>query len=874
MSAFSRGTMRGTCVVVAAVALAVVGAGETSAGQKDVTQPLELTRPVRPWEFLDAVGQRSALLGNESGNMEAWVYPLKIGRNFHLRFKVEKGTLEAKNLARSIEVRPESATITYAWDTFSVRETLFAPVDEAGVVVKLEIDTARPMEVEAVFDRDLQLEWPGAMGGSDIEWTPALHAFSLTDTLHRFSALVGSPTANGFQEESSSNYTTSKENSFGLGVVAPGKTERVIVIAASFQGLPPVNDTYRKLSETYPQLFNQSAAYYETYLKSHISLELPDARLQHAYEWAQVSVLQGLVTNPYLGTGLVAGYGTSGDEQRPGFAWFFGRDALWTSLALNAEGDFATTRTALDFLSKYQRGDGKVTHEIAQGASFVPWFDTMPYAWAAADATPLFIVAMDDYVRKSGDTAFAQEKWGNLWRAHQFVTSTNDANGFPKNEGVGHGWVEGGPLLPVRSELYQASVALESLRSLEDLAHLLGKEEERAALAKDLENGKLALNKAFWIATSGRYAFALDGKGEQVDVPSVLSTVPMWFGLLDRDKAQAMIGQLDGPEAETDWGTRIIPANQPKYDAAGYHSGTVWPLFTGWASVGEYRYHEALPAYANLRSNALLTFDDSLGHVTEVLSGDYYQSLSTASPHQIWSSAMVISPMLTGMLGLDTDALAHHLTFSPHTPANWTWFAVHHVKMGPCELGLRYGKSVDRITLEIEREAGTGCSVDFSPALSLRAQVIGVELDGHATPFHVLPNALDQHVNVHVELADAPNETATLSIRIRNDFGVSEESQLPSLGSPNQGLRIVSESWNASRDALMLDVASAARGSYDLDIWNPDQISGVEGAELIHPGHDDRHGARLRITVEPDATGGYFHRRVSIRFDVANHRSK
>ena len=39
---------------------------------------LELSRPVRPWEFLPVVGTRAALFGNEAGRMEAWVYPLKI----------------------------------------------------------------------------------------------------------------------------------------------------------------------------------------------------------------------------------------------------------------------------------------------------------------------------------------------------------------------------------------------------------------------------------------------------------------------------------------------------------------------------------------------------------------------------------------------------------------------------------------------------------------------------------------------------------------------------------------------------------------------------------------------------------------------------
>ena len=158
----------------------------------------------------------------------------------------------------------------------------------------------------------------------------------------------------------------------------------------------------------------QSADYYRSYFEKTVSLDLPDATLQQAYDWARISTVQGVVNNPYLGTGLVAGYRTSGVGQRPGFAWFFGRDSLWTSFALNAEGDFATTRTALDFVSKYQRQDGKVPHEISQSASLVPWFKDYPYPYVSADATPLFIIAMNDYAIQSGDIAFANTKWDNL----------------------------------------------------------------------------------------------------------------------------------------------------------------------------------------------------------------------------------------------------------------------------------------------------------------------------------------------------------------------------------------------------------------------------------------------------------------------------
>ena len=132
---------------------------------------LELSRPIRSWEFLSATGTRAGLFGNEAGNLEAWVYPLKIMRNFHLNFIVDGQVLPAESLARSLVTRPESNTIVYANNTFSVRETLFVPVHEQGAIIRLEVTTAEPLEIEAVFERDFQLEWPAALGGTFLTGT-------------------------------------------------------------------------------------------------------------------------------------------------------------------------------------------------------------------------------------------------------------------------------------------------------------------------------------------------------------------------------------------------------------------------------------------------------------------------------------------------------------------------------------------------------------------------------------------------------------------------------------------------------------------------------------------------------------------------------
>lgn len=823
---------------------------------QQLPRPLELSRTIRSWEFLPVVGSRAGLFGNETGRFEAWVYPLKIFRDFHLIFHVGDRALPAESLARTLTVHPESASILYAGDSFRVRETLCVPVNESGAVIQLEIETEQPLEVEAAFMSDFQLEWPAALGGTFVGWDAKEHYFVFGEEARKYAALVGSPTAREAALSYQTNYSSSDENSVRLGVTDKGKDTKVLVLAASVAGLSDATKTYEHLLASYADLVHQSADYYRTYLDKTIRLELPDSQLQEAYDWARISTIQGLVNNPYLGSGLVAGYRTSGVGQRPGFAWFFGRDSLWTSLALNAEGDYLTARTALEFISKYQRQDGKIPHEISQSASLVPWFKDYPYAYVSADATPLFIVAMNDYAVQSGDVAFVREKWDNVWRAYQFLRSTYDSQGLAQNAGVGHGWVEGGPLLPVKNEYYQAGLGVEALHALSNLAHLDGKEDVSKQLAAEFDRGKPALDQAYWSPDKKIYAFALNKDNQRVEEASVLATVPMWFGLPDAGHADEMITQLAPEDHQTDWGMRIISQHSKVYDGSGYHYGSVWPLFTGWASVGEYRYHRAFPAYSNLRANALLGADGALGHFTEVLSGDYYQSFATSSPHQIWSAAMVVSPILRGMFGLQTDAERHQITFSPHVPADWTYFAIHNVRAAGTTVDFQYHKTADSLVLETSRTGTGDCWIEFSPAFSLRTEVVSVEMNGRPQPFKMQPNGNDQHLFVRFSASSGTNR---LVIRTKNDFGLALANKLPLLGSASRGLRILSESWNSTKNELSLNVSGLAGARYELAVWNPSQISSVDGAVLSRLG-------KIEIQMQSAENDSYLRQKVVIHF--------
>ncbi len=255
--------------------------------------------------------------------MEAWVYPLKIFRDFHLKFHVDGRTLPADSLARTLITRPESSTIVYTGDTFSVRETLFVPVREPGAVILLEVETESPLEVEAIFHRDFQLEWPAALGATFESWDAKMRAFALGEETKKFEAIVGSPSAEDAREEFQTNYSESQESSFRLGVIPKGKEAKLIVIAGSTTGLADAETTYRHLSSDYGELLRESADYYQNYLNQTVSVELPDKEIQRAYDWSRISLLQGDGDQSFSRHGIGGGIQDFGREPEAGVCLVF-----------------------------------------------------------------------------------------------------------------------------------------------------------------------------------------------------------------------------------------------------------------------------------------------------------------------------------------------------------------------------------------------------------------------------------------------------------------------------------------------------------------------------------------------------------------------
>jgi glycogen debranching enzyme len=828
--------------------LCILVAGFLATGEPAEAQSkLEIARPARTWEAVDAVGQKAAWLGNEAGDFEAWVYPLKILRNFHLVFHAENHVLAAKPLARTVIVQPESTTIIYASDTFSVRETLLVPFDKPGALILLDVHTAAPMEVEARFERDFQMEWPAVLANPAIDWLPSLKAFTFGCEKPEFIALVGSPNAELVDSEYATNYSSSQESSFRLGVAGPGEFHRTIVLAASVHGAKETEATYNELLINANSYAAQAAAHYGEYLNRTVSLELPDAQMQQAYDWARISLVQSMVTNPLLPEGVVAGYRYAADDRRPGYDWFFGRDALWTAFAWDASGDFRSSKTALDFLGHFQRADGKIPHEVPQSTTQMKPLTETEFAYASADATPLYLIAMDDYLTHSGDLEFIRQKRVEIEKALTYLHSISDENHLAKNQGAGTGWIEGGPLFPVRMEIYQASLGVEALKATSRLELTLGDKTKSAQLQQEANAAEQQLDRVFWVEQTHRYAFGINLQGKQIDIPSVLAMVPLWFGQLPEKRIANLLDTLAQSDHQADWGMRVMSAKDEHYNPGGYHFGSIWPLFTGWASVAEYRNHRDFAAYENLRANVLLTYAGTPGRVTEVLSGDTLQELATTTPHQTWSSAMVIEPLLLGMLDLRVEASSRTIALTPHLPADWPSVAVRNIRVGDAAVSLRLEQSDGALRAEIEPSEARDATLELNPAYSLHARIVSVTADGRKLAYTVTRNADDQHVHLHIVLN---GERQRIEVRTEGDVRLAYNAELPQLGEASRGLRLVNELWASDGAKGTLQFEGAPGASYEVYVVGARDVAHVEGGELRMEANG---GGSLRITI-PEGT--------------------
>jgi glycogen debranching enzyme len=383
-----------------------------------------------------------------------------------------------------------------------------------------------------------------------------------------------------------------------------------------------------------------------------------------------------------------------------GLPWFmtmFGRDSILTCLQ-TLPFTPQLSKTTLRILASLQgsrfddfrdEDPGRILHEMRYGETAA--FEEQPHSpyYGSVDATPLFLVLLDEYERWSGDVALVKEleqesraalKWidsyadlvgnGYIWYERR-NTETGLENQCWKDSWDSISYSDGTlPPFP-RATCEVQGYAYDAKVRGARMARLFWDDPEFAdQLEREAAELKERFNRDWWVDDGGYYALALDPDGRQCDVLSSNIGHLLWSGIVDPARAEKLAAHLVGPRLFSGWGVRTLAEGEARYNPIGYHNGTIWPFdnsFIAWG-LRRYGFAEEAATIANGILDAATYFD---GRLPEAFGG-YPRELTkfpveypTACSPQAWSTGTPLL-LLRTMLGLEPHD--GHLAVEPRLP--------------------------------------------------------------------------------------------------------------------------------------------------------------------------------------------------------------
>jgi glycogen debranching enzyme len=794
------------------------------------TSPIGLKGDVRPHQYLGVIGRAAAWLGLETGEAELWVHPLKLASDFQLDFMIPDYVepVRGSDVARTVEVRPELTTITYSHATFTVRQHILAPVNAPGLIVLLDVDTFRPLDIVVSFKTVFQYAWPGSFGGQYAFWNDSARAFVLSESLRERNALIGSPWA-ARASTHPAHAMPEAPSSFVIPVDSTRAQDEFIpiVAAAAIASRDSVTRLWGRMLRDAETLYREKLEHVRDLIESSSSIDTPDDSLDLAFAWSKVNLNEAFVCNPDLGCGLVAGWGRSGTGTRPGFGWFFGGDAAINSFAMDVTGQWSEVAQGLDFLAQYQRDDGKIPHEISQAAGRLPWFDgTFPYTYYHADTTPYWIVAVWRYWRASGDNFLLDSLWPAVLQAYSWcLTRDTDDDGIIENGPNNLGAIEIGELgVGIHQDIYLAAVWIEALEAMQEMAMAAG-DERLSRQAEQLHlTASRSLNSSYWRESEGHHAFGILQSGGTNDNLTVWPATAAAFSLLDTERAERTLVKLAADSISADWGARILSTGSALYDPIHYNNGAVWPFVTGFVTWGQYNYRRPWAAYPHIDAIKQATFDWARGRHPELMSGRYYRPLDAAVPQQFFATSMLITPLLSGMLGWEPDAPNQRARLAPQIPPSWNHLTVTDLRVGETVLDAEFHQGAGAFTATIATD-GPPVTLDLSVSIPLGARDVHLAmgpLEGRGGG----STRRGLHDEVHMVSLHLVGEPVKVDVSWTGGLAVAPPTMDLEPGQQSRGLRVL-DFRATDREGWTVTVEGEAGSQYALHlVGEPTRVTG------------------------------------------------
>ncbi|MFG1950338.1 glycogen debranching N-terminal domain-containing protein [Micromonospora sp. NPDC048830] len=415
--------------------------------------------------------------------------------------------------------------------------------------------------------------------------------------------------------------------------------------------------------------------------------------LQRSYRRSLVDLAALQLSPLILGSSNVPAAGL------PWFMTIFGRDSILTSLqTLPFTPELAAnTLTLMASMQGNKLDDfrdeepGKIMHEWRYGESAA--FEEQPHTsyFGTADATPLFVILLDEYERWSGDSHLVGLLEPEARAALDWIDEYGDllGDGYiryqTRNERTGlvnqcwkdswdsisyhDGRLPDFPRATCELQGYAYDAKVRGARLARDF---WGDPEYADRLEREAADLRARFNRDFWVEDREFYALALDPDGRPVDSLSSNMGHLLWSGIVDPSKAEAVARHLLGPQLFSGWGVRTLAVDEGRYNPIGYHVGTVWPFDNSFIAWGLWRYGYRAEA-GRIAAGMIDAAEFFHGRLPEAFAGydreltRYPVEYPTACSPQAWSTGTPLL-LLRVILGLEPDG--DRLLVEPAVPTS------------------------------------------------------------------------------------------------------------------------------------------------------------------------------------------------------------
>jgi glycogen debranching enzyme len=816
------------------------------------------TSSVAPERFIAAHGSKAVVMGYASSGLELWAYPLQLLSGYEIGFRSAGETSEVTGVAllRRVTYDPEAVIRTYVGPDFIVRERLFVPLDEQAIYVTYTVECRHSIEIIIHFRPVLDLMWPASLGGQNTHWDSAASAYVLAEATHKYQALIGSPGVVAHDEILNSAQPGTPGRQLAFTIRAGGEANRsvAVIVARNNPGTSP-EARLGDLLTAETRLESQARAHYVKLLAHTLRIGTPDPAINQQLAWAQIALDQAWVCNEVLGCGLVAGYGPSRDARRPQYDWFFAGDGLVAVDALVNTGDFDQAKAELSFIAKYQDAHtGMIWHEISQSADPADWAIKYPYMFVHVDITFQYLIAVEHYVVGSGDTQWVQQNWQGVEAAYRYCASLlNQDDGLPRIPSTKEG---GNEQDRMTDDLNLSTSWVATAAAFARLSRATGHAQLAEEAQQLSEKAERSVTHRYWDDQRNSWIDGYDGSGRPVFRRSG-DGVDL-ARILDQRRSQSILDQIASSGFETDWGTRGVAASSPRFDPNSYASGSVSALATSDIASAFWVEHRPSTAFSIWKSLLPWGTLDSMGHMHEVLTGDFYHQQAESVPEQTWSSAGFLSSAVRGLLGLETEAQANHLNFSPHLPSAWDRMSVSNIKLPNGTVAMALARVRGGLDLQIEN-TGSPLELSFTPEIPLAARLSGATLDGKPLPVHKEEHQQDTHAALRFKV---PSGKSDCFIRYEGGIAIGVKEPAPLVGESSRGIKLTSVAYDSKTLVLEADVRQDEDSSV-ITLRTDEKPLGAHGAKLVMMAQGE-YELIVDQTLTRDAI--YQHREITVDF--------